>query len=973
VEEAKAENMNHSKIVIRGAKQHNLKNIDLEIPRNKFVVITGLSGSGKSSLAFDTIYAEGQRRYIESLSSYARQFLGQMDKPDVEYIDGLSPAIAIQQKGVSKNPRSTVVTVTEIHDYLRLLFARVGKPHCFKCGRPIERQSVQQIVDRVIDYDGRRVLVLAPVVRGQKGEHNDIIKDLRADGFINIRIDGRVHGNGESPRLDKQKKHTIEAVIDTVTVKAANRNRLADSIQTALKLAKGIVIIDFADAKNGNNIKNKTRKINNESLTGWSGKKSHALTFSEEMACPRCGVSIEELEPRMFSFNSPFGACRECSGLGVKYAIDPDLLLPDKTKSIVDGALAFKGVPGEESWMFRQFKCIFDHYGGDINTPIKDLDKNLLDVLLYGSKGEIIHFKYRDLLGRLSIDHKRPSEGLVNSIARRYRQTKSEMMREWYQKFMSSQACTACNGKRLRPEVLAVTISGKSIADVTRMSIGETLHFMESLKLSQREAMISKAILKEIKARLNFMMSVGLNYLTLDRNAGTLSGGESQRIQLATQIGSRLVGVLYILDEPSIGLHHRDNRRLISTLHTLRDIGNTVLVVEHDEETIRASDWVVDLGPGAGLHGGYVVACGTPSQISGNRESITGQYLSHCKKIAVPAVRRKGNGKALIIKGARENNLKSLDVRIPLGIFTCITGVSGSGKSTLVDEILHKALSRILYNASVKPGAHDAIAGIEHIDKVVLIDQSPIGRTPRSNPATYTGMFTDIRKLFTKLPESRARGYKAGRYSFNVKGGRCETCRGHGTIRLEMHFLPDVWVPCEVCKGKRFNRETLEVVYKGKNISEVLDMTVEEALAFFENIPTIKHNLQTLFDVGLGYIRLGQAATTLSGGEAQRVKLAGELSRRATGKTIYILDEPTTGLHFEDIRKLLDVLSRLVDAGNSVVVIEHNLDVIKTADHIIDLGPEGGDLGGYIVAEGTPENVVKQANSYTGMALKKVL
>jgi excinuclease ABC subunit A len=942
------------KLIIKGARQHNLKKIDVEIPRNAFVVITGISGSGKSSLAFDTIYAEGQRRYIESLSAYARQFLGQMDKPDVEYIDGLSPAIAIQQRSASRNPRSTVATVTEIHDHLRLLFARIGKPHCWQCGRPIDRQTVEQIVDRIIQLEGKSVRILAPVARGQKGEFQSTFDDLKSKGFVRVQVDGMVYELGsEKIKLAKNKKHTIHVLVDRLTVEPGIRNRLADSVQTAVDLSSGVVMVDV--------------------VPGGRGRPAEPLIFSEWLACPECGLSLEELEPRMFSFNNPFGACRECSGLGTKLDIDPDLIIPDKTKSLREGAMATRTTSIEDGWAITHYEALAKHYGFSIDTPIKDLDPKIVHVLLYGSGDEKIKFSYRNEKRKLLVEYEHSSEGTVNAIARRFRQTKSQQMRDWYQRFMSERPCPACHGERLRPESLAVTIKGRNIAHITKMSIAEASKFIDGLELTDREKLISRQVLKEVKERLRFMLDVGLDYLTLDRTASSLSGGESQRIQLATQIGSRLVGVLYILDEPSIGLHARDNKRLIATLERLRDIGNTVLVVEHDEETMRSADWIVDLGPGAGVHGGRVVASGPIEEIERSQTSITGQYLTGKKRIPIPTDRRKGNGKHLIIIGARENNLKDIDVGIPLGTFTCITGVSGSGKSTLVDEILHKTLARALHGAQAKPGAHDGIKGIENVDKVVIIDQSPIGRTPRSNPATYTGLFGPIRDLFVRLPEAKVRGYRSGRFSFNVKGGRCEACAGHGTIRLEMHFLPDVWVPCDLCKGKRFNRETLEIKYRGKNIAEVLEMTVEEALEFFRNIPPIKNILQTLYDVGLGYIELGQPATTISGGEAQRVKLSTELSRRATGRTIYILDEPTTGLHFDDIRKLLDVLDRLTDAGNTVVVIEHNLDVVKTADHIIDLGPGGGDEGGHIVAEGTPEQLTKISRSFTGQALKRVL
>lgn len=939
--------MAFGKIVIRGARQHNLKDIDLEIPRDKLIVITGLSGSGKSSLAFDTIYAEGQRRYIESLSAYARQFLGQMDKPDVDYIEGLSPAISIEQRTAAKNPRSTVATVTEINDYLRLLFARIGKPHCYNCGKPIAKQTIQQMVDQILSLPGESKLqILAPVVRGQKGEHREVLEDIKKQGFVRVRVDGEVKDIDEPLSLDKNRKHNIEVVVDRLMMKGGVEKRLADSLQAALSLSSGLAVVDVAE--------NKT------------------ILFSESMACPDCGISIEELQPRMFSFNSPFGACKECSGLGTKMTIDPDLVIPDKSKSIRQGAVVPWGFE-EDIWAESYFESLARHYTFDLDTPIKDLEPRVLHVILYGSGDEEIRFNYRGRNGRWTYEQVRQTQGVISYIERRYRETTSEHAREWYERFFRIDTCPACKGQRLKPESLAVSVGGKSIASVSLMSITQALKFFDQLELTEREEMIARQILKEIRARLSFMVNVGLEYLTLDRSASSLSGGEAQRIQLATQIGSSLVGVLYILDEPSIGLHQRDNRRLIDTLKRLRDIGNTVLVVEHDQEMIMSADHVVDLGPGAGIHGGRVVATGSPQEIMLCSESITGQYLSGKKQVPVPAKRRNGNGKWLTIKGATQNNLKNIDVRIPLGVFTCITGVSGSGKSSLIDDILHKALAQRLYGAKEKPGEHEDILGIQFIDKAIIIDQSPIGRTPRSNPATYTGVFTEIRDLFSKTPEARSRGYKPGRFSFNVKGGRCEACEGDGIIKLEMHFLPDVYVPCEVCKGKRYNRETLEVKYKRKSIADVLTMTIEEALAFFENIPRIKRKLQTLDDVGLGYIQVGQPATQLSGGEAQRVKLATELSKRATGKTLYLLDEPTTGLHFEDVNKLLQVLNRLVDAGNSVVVIEHNLDVIKTADYIVDLGPEGGDEGGYIVAEGTPEQVSRVERSYTGKFLRRII
>lgn len=942
------------KIIIRGARQHNLKNISLEIPRDKFVVITGLSGSGKSSLAFDTIYAEGQRRYIESLSAYARQFLGQMDKPDVDYIEGLSPAISIEQRSAAKNPRSTVATVTEIHDYLRLMFARIGIPHCPNCKKVIAKQTVEQMVDQILKLkDGTKIMVLAPLIKSQKGEHKEVFKNAKKQGYSRVRVDGRIHeleNNGIA--LQKNKKHTIEIVVDRLVVRQGIEKRLADSIQTALGLSNGTIVFDVNE------------------------NKAQEVVLSEAMGCPTCGFSLEELSPRMFSFNSPFGACKQCLGLGYLLNMDEDLVIPDKSKSVRDGAIVTMG--DNDSWSMNYLETVARRFGFSLDTPIYRLKKDQLGILLYGSspakeqriwgsreRGRWFHHS--------GTHHSGEWEGILPQLERRYSETDSEYMKEWYSRYMSNQKCPSCNGERFKPEILAVTINEKSISDVSRLSIKNALRFISSLVLTEKERIIASQIMKEIIARLTFLMNVGLDYLSLDRGAATLSGGEAQRIQLATQIGSSLVGVLYILDEPSIGLHQRDNKKLIATLKALRDIGNTVLVVEHDEETIRESDFVVDLGPGAGLHGGHVVATGTPEEIEENQSSITGQYLSRKRSITIPQRRRTLTTRALVVKGAKENNLKNIDVRFPLGVFTCVTGVSGSGKSSLVNDILYRSLAQQIYESKEKPGAHDGILGLENIDKAIIIDQSPIGRTPRSNPATYVGVFTDIRDLFAKLQDSMARGYKSGRFSFNVKGGRCEACEGEGIIRLEMHFLPDVYVPCEVCKGKRYNRETLEIKYKGKNVSEVLQMTVEETLDFFENIPRIRRKLETLNDVGLGYVELGQAATTLSGGEAQRVKLATELSKRPTGKTLYLLDEPTTGLHFEDIKKLLAVLQRLTDAGNSVVVIEHNLDVIKTADWVIDLGPEGGDAGGRIIAEGTPEEVAMVSESYTGQFLKHVL
>jgi excinuclease ABC subunit A len=901
------------------------------IPRNRLVVITGLSGSGKSSLAFDTIYAEGQRRYIESLSAYARQFLGQLDKPDVDYIENLSPAVAIEQRTAAANPRSTVATATEIHDYLRLLFARIGIPHCHICGRRISRQTVEQIVDSVMSQkNGSWIKILSPIVRGRKGEYKDLLENLRLKGFLNARVDGKEIRTDQPLRLERYKRHTVEAIVDHLKLSQDEKPRLAESIQTALELSGGIVIVESEGSE---------------------------LAFSEKLACPKCGVNIEELEPRMFSFNSPYGACEECTGLGVKIGIDPELVLPDKEKSISEGAIKPFFGPVDR-WVLSEFEPIAEKYGFDFYTPIKNLTKKQLNILLYGTP---------------PTDWGQAFEGVINIIERRYRETKSESMKEWYQKFMSETICPKCKGERLKPQSLAVKVGGKSIAEVSRMSVAEALRFLSNLQLTERERMVASRILKELNQRLNFLIDVGLGYLTLDRRMSSLSGGEAQRTQLATQIGSGLTGVLYVLDEPSIGLHQRDNRKLLETLRRMRDLGNTILVVEHDEETILESDYVIDLGPGAGRHGGYVVATGTPEEIMRNPNSITGKYLSHQLSIPIPPRRRVGNGKYLTVIGASENNLKNIDVRIPLGTFTCVTGVSGSGKSTFLNEVLYKALAQRIYGSKEKPGTHKAILGVENIDKVIIIDQSPIGRTPRSNPATYIGVFTHIRELFAKLPESRVRGYKPGRFSFNVKGGRCEACQGAGTITIEMHFLPNVHIPCQVCRGKRYGRETLEVKYKGKSISDVLEMTVEEALEFFSAIPQIARKLQTIVDVGLGYITLGQSATTLSGGEAQRVKLSAELVKKSTGRTVYILDEPTTGLHYADVQKLLNVLQRLVDAGNTVLVIEHNLEVIKTADYIIDLGPEGGDEGGYVIATGTPEEVAKVRDSYTGQFLKKIL
>jgi excinuclease ABC subunit A len=986
--------MASDRIIVRGAREHNLKGIDVEIPRDQLVVLTGLSGSGKSSLAFDTIYAEGQRRYVESLSAYARQFLEQMEKPEVDSIEGLSPAISIEQKTTSKNPRSTVGTVTEIYDYLRVLFARVGVPHCPSCGKVISAQTVQQMVDRILTLpSGTRLLVLAPVVRGRKGEYKKLFFDLQRQGYSRVRVNGTVRELGEEIDLDKNRKHTIEVVVDRLIVRDNLGSRLADSLETALRLADGVVQVEPVSASEGDaNGGNKEEGLSSSTArrdaariggSGGSGtvppakqtsggsrmvppvkqtglanlpssQRPEPMIFSERLACADCGISFPEVSPRMFSFNNPYGACPECGGIGTRWEIDPERLVPSPQRSLKAGALA--PWAGRETTYFKQTLAVLaKRYKFSLDEPWAKLKKGVRDVVLFGEKGGGF-------------------EGVVKTLDRRYRETQSEDARVEIEAFMAERPCPACGGSRLRPESLGLKIAGRSIADVVRFTIKDAGAFFASLTLGEREAAIARRVLKEIRERLGFLVNVGLDYLTLDRPAGTLSGGEGQRIRLATQIGSSLVGVLYILDEPSIGLHQRDNRRLLDTLKRLRDLGNTVLVVEHDEETIRAADYVLDLGPGAGELGGHLVAVGTPDEIIANPQSLTGQYLSGARRIPVPATRRRGSGQALTIHEPREHNLKGDAVRIPLATFTAVTGVSGSGKSTLVNDILYRALAQMLYRAQDRPGAHTRIEGAQHLDKVVDIDQSPIGRTPRSNPATYTGVFTFIRSLFARTPEARMRGYAPGRFSFNVKGGRCEACQGDGLVKIEMHFLPDVYVTCDVCKGKRYNRETLDVHYKGANIAAVLDMTVREALGFFEAVPVIKSKLQTLDDVGLDYIRLGQSATTLSGGEAQRVKLATELSRRATGRTLYILDEPTTGLHFADIEKLLEVLNRLVDQGNSVVIIEHNLDVIKTADWVIDLGPEGGDQGGRVVAAGTPEAVAMEADrSYTGQFLKPVL
>ena len=936
-----------NEIIIKGAREHNLKNVDLTIPRDKLVVFTGLSGSGKSSLAFDTIYADGQRRYVESLSSYARMFLGQMEKPDVDSIEGLSPAISIDQKTTSKNPRSTVGTVTEIYDYLRLLYARIGVPHCPVCGREIKQQSVDQMVDQILSYPERtRVQILAPVVRGRKGEHAKAFESARKSGFVRVRVDGNLYDLSEEIKLEKNKKHHIEIIVDRITVSESIRSRLTDSIETALNLGEGLMIAD----------------VNGEDLT-----------FSQSYACPEHGISVGELEPRMFSFNNPQGACPKCTGLGTFMKVDPDMIVPNTNLSIRQGAIKASGWYIGDSGTIAQmyYEALAAHYGFTLDTPWKELTEAQRRAILFGTDGERIHMVRQKEYGTGTYDTE--FEGIVNNLERRFRETQSNWVRDEITQVMSSVLCPECHGRRLKPEYLAVTVGGVNISDFCKMSVTDALHFLDGLKLSPREAMIAEQILKEIRARLGFLQSVGLEYLTLSRASATLSGGESQRIRLATQIGSSLVGVLYILDEPSIGLHQRDNDKLLATLKRLRDLGNTLIVVEHDEDTIRAADYIVDVGPGAGVHGGEIVAQGSLSDIIASPRSMTGKYLSGERKIEVPATRRKGNGGFLTVKGARQNNLKNIDVRFPLGVFTCVTGVSGSGKSSLVNELLYKALAQQLSTARVRPGAMDGLEGIEQVDKVINIDQSPIGRTPRSNAATYTGVFTDIRALFASTPDAKMRGYDSGRFSFNVKGGRCESCEGDGILKIEMHFLPDIFVPCEVCKGKRYNRETLEVKYKGKSISDVLDMTVEEALIFFDSLPKIKRKIETLYQVGLGYLTLGQPATTLSGGEAQRVKLATELSRRGTGKTVYILDEPTTGLHTYDVHMLIGVLQQLTDQGNTVVVIEHNLDVIKTADYIIDLGPEGGDRGGTIVGCGTPEEIAALPQSYTGQYLKPML
>ena len=936
-------------ISIKGARENNLKNINLELPRDKLVVLTGLSGSGKSSLAFDTIYAEGQRRYVESLSSYARMFLGQMDKPDVDQIDGLSPAISIDQKTTSKNPRSTVGTVTEIYDYLRLLWARVGTPHCPKCGKEIKRQTVDQIVDQILTLpEGTRFQLLAPVVRGKKGEHQKVLDDARRGGFVRVRVDGIVYDLSEEIALEKNKKHHIEVVVDRLAIRGDIGKRLADSIETACRLSGGLVLL---------------HQVADDSVT----------LFSQNYACDDCGVSMPELSPRMFSFNNPYGACPVCTGLGIQMVPDPDLIVPDQTRSLAGGAIALGGWsnPKTDSISRMYYDALAQKYGFSLDTPWKDLSQQARDVILNGTGGEKLELHYDRGTGRGVLTQ--PFEGILPNVARRFQETQSDWSRKELEECMSSKPCPHCHGQRLSDVSRAVTVGGLSIWQFCELNVTQALEFVNNLRLDGAQAQIADQVLKEIRARLGFLQSVGLPYLTLSRAAATLSGGEAQRIRLATQIGSSLMGVLYILDEPSIGLHQRDNDKLIATLKRLRDLGNTLLVVEHDEDTMRAADYIVDVGPGAGVHGGEIVAAGTLEDIMAEPRSITGQYLSGVKRIPVPASRRPGNGKSLKICGAAENNLQNIDVEIPLGTFTCVTGVSGSGKSSLVNEILYKTLATKLNRARLRAGKFDHLEGLEHLDKVVGIDQSPIGRTPRSNPATYTGLFNDIRDLFASTAEAKARGYGPGRFSFNIKGGRCEACQGDGLVKIEMHFLPDVYVPCDVCHGKRYNRETLEVTYKGKTISDVLDMTADEALDFFENLPKLRHKVQTLVDVGLGYVKLGQSSTTLSGGEAQRVKLATELSRRATGRTFYILDEPTTGLHMADVHKLIEVLQTLVDTGNTVLVIEHNLDVIKVADHIIDLGPEGGSGGGQIVATGTPEEVADNPASFTGAYLKREL
>lgn len=945
-------------LIVKGAREHNLKNIDVELPRNKLVVVSGLSGSGKSSLAFDTIFAEGQRRYVESLSSYARQFLGRMDKPDIDYIEGLSPAISIEQKTTHKNPRSTVGTVTEIYDYYRLLFARIGVPHCPQCGREIHEQSVDQIIDAVMSWgDGTRVQVLSPIIRGKKGEHQKLLDDARKSGFVRARIDGLMVALDETIRLDKQKKHTIELVIDRIIISQQVRKRLADSIETALSSANGIVLVL------------RQTPVGTEGTDAPQFQESEVF-FSQKNACPDCGISIPELQPRLFSFNNPLGACPECTGLGEKMEFDRDLIAPDMSKSFNEGAL----VPynPESAWNQARFAALADTYGFSLDTPLNELSKEQLDVIFHGSDRPI-HFVYHKQSGEGHSVYDQRWIGVFADMQRRYTEAFSESMRENLEQYMAHRVCACCHGKRLKPEILGVTVGGKNIYELTLLSVADSIEFFNALELSETERQIAKQIEKEIRDRLRFMQNVGLDYLTLERRAATLSGGEAQRIRLATQIGSSLMGVLYILDEPSIGLHQRDNQRLIDTLTYLRDLGNTLIVVEHDEQTLRTADWIVDLGPGAGVHGGTVVASGTPEQVMQVPESLTGQYLSGALRMEIPVERRTGSGNSICLSGVTEHNLKDISVTIPLGTFTCITGVSGSGKSTLLGDVFFPAVSNAVMKSNLPVGAYTSISGLEYIDKVINIDQSPIGRTPRSNPATYVGVFNGIRDVFASLPDAKARGYRPGRFSFNVKGGRCENCQGAGTITIEMNFLPDVYITCDVCGGKRFNQETLDVRYRGKNIYDVLEMTIEEACSFFAHIPHIARKLETLYSVGLGYIKLGQSALTLSGGEAQRVKLANELARRSTGKTLYILDEPTTGLHFADVKQLMEVIQRLVEQGNTVVMIEHNLDVIVQADHIIDLGPEGGTHGGQIVAVGTPEQVASCSQSYTGYYIKETL
>ena len=939
--------MSKNYIVVKGAKEHNLKNIDVKIPRDKLVVITGLSGSGKSSLAFDTIYAEGQRRYVESLSAYARQFLGQMEKPDVEYIEGLSPAISIDQKTTSRNPRSTVGTVTEIYDYLRLLYARVGIPHCPVCGIEISQQSIDQIVDKVMELEkDTRIQILSPIVRGKKGEHKKELERIKKEGFVRVRIDGEILEITDEIEIDKKKKHSIEIIIDRLIMREGVESRLSDSVETALKFTEGLVIVN---------------RINGDDMI-----------FNTKFSCPEHGQGIAEMEPRMFSFNSPYGACPKCKGIGYELKVDPDLVVPNKKLSLKEGAVDPISTSGEGTYYVQMIESLARDHGADMDTPFYKLPEKFAKEVLYGSGSRNIEFTYESRYGGFR-KYSAPFEGMINNLERRYKETNSDYMRKKIEEYMSMIECDACKGDRLKKESLSVTIGGLNISEVSRFSIREGVSFFKSLRLNDKNSKIAEQILKEILDRLEFLENVGLDYLTLSRVAGTLSGGESQRIRLATQIGSGLVGVLYILDEPSIGLHQKDNAMLLKTLRDLTDIGNTLIVVEHDEETIRFADYVIDIGPGAGEHGGYIMAEGRPEEVIKNPNSITGQYLSGVKKIDIPPKRRTPDSRFIEVKGAGENNLKDIDVKFPLKVFTCVTGVSGSGKSSLINEILYKSAASKIHRAKKKPGKHEGISGLEFIDKVIDIDQSPIGRTPRSNPATYTGVFDPIRDIFARLPDSKMRGYKKGRFSFNVKGGRCEACKGDGILKIEMHFLPDVYVECDVCKGKRYNRETLEIKYKGKNISEILDMTVEEALHFFENIPKIQRKLKTLNEVGLGYIRLGQPSTQLSGGEAQRIKLASELSKRGTGSTLYILDEPTTGLHMADVHKLINVIERLVKSGNTVIIIEHNFDVIKSADYIIDLGPEGGYRGGRVIAEGTPEEVAECKNSYTGQYLKKVL